>query len=79
NEHTLAPIPVSVNLLSLMLDICLGYRPNKHDKNSIVLLDELVVKITRMASLSKVLFLYSGDERLKLKENSDNEIRVSGL
>jgi len=79
NGESLSPIPVGVNLLTLMMDIVSGYRPNKHDKNSIVLLDELVTKIAGMASLSDVLYLYSKGKRIKLKANSDNEIRVSGV
>lgn len=79
NEHKLPPIPVGVNLLALMMGIVCGYRPNKHDKNSIVLLDELVAKIAEMASLSDILYLNSKGRRIKLKANSDNEIRVSGL
>ena len=79
NEHRLPLVPVGVNLLALMIGIVGGYRPNKHDKNSIVLLDELVAKISEMASLSDVLYLYSEGQRIKLKANADNEIRVSGL
>lgn len=79
NEQRLPPIPVGVNLLNLMMGIVSGYRPNKHDKNSIVLLDELVTKIADMASLSDVLYLHANGKRIKLKANSDNEIRVSGV
>lgn len=79
NGHELEPMPVGVNLLALMMDIVNGYRPNKHDKNSIVLLDELVSKITEMGSLSSTLYLYSGGDRIKLKSSEEGEIRVSGL
>jgi DNA phosphorothioation-dependent restriction protein DptF len=80
NDDELRPIPVNVNLLAMMMDIVDGFRPNKHDKNSVVLLDELVNKITEMANQSKVLFLYTKNkERLKLKKNPDGDIRVSGL
>ena len=63
----------------MMLEIVGGFRPNKHDKNSVVLLDELVNKITEMASDSKVLFLFKNKERIKLKNNPDGDIKVSGL
>lgn len=75
----LEAIPIGVNLLVLMMGIVEGYRPNKYDKNSVVLLDELVTKITETANAANMLYLYKGDERIKLKANSDNEIRVSGL
>lgn len=73
------PIPIGVNLLMLMMDIVEGYRPNKYDKNSVVLLDELITKITETANSADTLYLYKGSERVKLKQNPDNEIRVSGL
>lgn len=79
NDDQLPSMPVNVNLLAMMMDICNGFRPNKHNKNSVVLLDELVSKITRHASNSKVLFLYKNGLRIKLKDNSDGDIRVSGL
>lgn len=79
DEERLEAIPIGVNLLVLMMDIVEGYRPNKYDKNSVVLLDELITKITETANAADMLYLYKGDERIKLKANSDNEIRVSGL
>ncbi|MEE8059023.1 MAG: DNA phosphorothioation-dependent restriction protein DptF [Pseudomonadales bacterium] len=79
NDDELPPVPVNVNLLAMMMDIVAGFRPNKHDKNSVVLLDDLVNKITEMASYSKVLFLYKNKLRIKLKNNPDGDIRVSGL
>ena len=79
DRKPLEAIPIGVNLLALMMDIVEGYRPNKYDKNSVVLLDELITKIAEAANASDVLYLYKGSERIKLKANSDNEIRVSGL
>ncbi|MDO6562645.1 DNA phosphorothioation-dependent restriction protein DptF [Amphritea sp. 1_MG-2023] len=75
----LEAIPIGVNLLVLMMDIVEGYRPNKYDKNSVVLLDELITKITQKASAADTLFLHKDGERIKLRASSDNEIRVSGL
>jgi DNA phosphorothioation-dependent restriction protein DptF len=63
----------------MMMDIVNGFRPNKHDKNSVVLLDDLVNKITQHANSSKLLFLHRNGERIKLKDNPDGDIRVSGL
>lgn len=79
NDEQLMPVPVNVNLLAMMMAICNGFRPNKHNKNSVVLLDELVTRIGRYASNSNVLFLHNNGSRIKLKENTDGEIRVSGL
>ena len=79
NDELLPFIQVNVNLLAMMLNIVNGFRPNKHDKNSVVLLDELINKITEHASSSKVLFLHANNIRIKLKNNPDGDIRVSGL
>jgi DNA phosphorothioation-dependent restriction protein DptF len=79
NDNELHPVPVNLNLLAMMIDIVAGFRPNKHDKNSVVLLDKLVNKIIQMASSSKVLFLYQNKKRIKIKNNPDCDIRVSGL
>ncbi len=79
NDSELPPVPLNVNLLAMMIDIVGGFRPNKHDKNSVVLLDELVTKIIAMASDSKVLFLVKNKKRIKLKNNHDGDIKVSGL
>jgi DNA phosphorothioation-dependent restriction protein DptF len=80
NDEQLEPVQVNVNLLRMMIDIVNGFRPNKHDKNSVVLLDELVSKIKRHASASDTLYLHARDHgRIRLKETSDGEIRVSGI
>jgi len=80
-DVALKPVPVTFNLLDLMWRIVNGYRPNRHDKNSIVLLDELVYQITSQARLAKTLHLFkqgSRDEHFKLKQTADKRIRVTG-
>lgn len=79
NESKLPPVPINVNLLSLMIDVVGGYRPNKHDKNSVVLLEELVSSITSQVGNSDVIYLYRNGQRIKVKAHNDGEIRVSGL
>lgn len=79
NDKPLEQVFMNVNLLEMMIQVVAGFRPNKHDKNSVVLLDELVNKITEIANASPILFLYKGKERIKLRESQDGEIRVSGL
>lgn len=81
-DRNIEAFPVSVNLLELMMKVVSGFRPNKHDKSCIVLLEELVSKIASQAGLSDVLLLYAGEKSkpIKLRHNpSDGEIRVSGL
>ncbi|MCV6590964.1 MAG: DNA phosphorothioation-dependent restriction protein DptF [Marinobacterium sp.] len=81
-EFALKPVPVTINLLDLMWRIVNGYRPNRHDKNSIVLLDELVHHITSQARQASALHLFKQggrEEHFRLKKTADEEIRVSGL
>lgn len=75
----LQAIPIGVNLLVLIMNIVDGYRPNKYDKNSVVLLENLIAKIKETASRSDVLYLYQDGKPIKIKAYSDSEIRVSGL
>lgn len=70
-------IPTNINLLDLMQRIVSGYRPNKHDKNTVVLLDELVDEISMIASKSNVLYvLNKSGQKYKIK-NIDDDFEVS--
>ena len=81
NKFPVKPIPLSVNLLSTMLQINNGLKPNKFDKNSVVIIDELVSKILARLSGTDELNIY-GDENRRIKvsySEEDREIEVSGL
>lgn len=80
NGKSIPAMPVNANLLSLMTKVVNGFRPNKYDKNSIVLLEELVENIRDLVHDADVLYLFQNGERVaKLKNNPDNDIRVSGI
>ena len=71
---------VNINLLNLMQRIVAGYRPNKHDKNTVVLLDELVEEITDIANSEDTLYIVGKGQELYKITNVDNEdFEVSGL
>ncbi|NRB24568.1 DNA phosphorothioation-dependent restriction protein DptF [Shewanella sp.] len=72
-------LPTNINLLSLMLRIVEGYRPNKHDKNTVVLLDELVEQITEVANGSDTLHILNTNGRYKITNDDFDEFEVSGL
>lgn len=76
-EHSLA-IPVNINLLRLMNRIADGYRPNKHDKNTVVLLDELNYEIAKVANQATKLHIIKGNEHFTVK-NAGDEFAVGGL
>jgi len=73
------PLQINSNLLSLMLRIVEGYRPNKHDKNTVVLLDEVVEKIADIANESDTLYIINDKNRFKITNVDDEEFEVSGI
>lgn len=80
DEQPLNKIAININLLELLERICEGYQPNKHDKNAIVLLDELVEELHEIAGKAKALFIYRDAKRYRLSdpEGDGSELEVSG-
>lgn len=77
--NELLPMPISINLLELLEKINQGYRPNKHDKNAVLLLDEVLEQFVTVANEKDTLFILKGDKRYKIV-NEDNEyFEVSGM
>ncbi len=78
-EHELHPFPVNVSFLELALKINNGYRPNKHDKNTIVILEEVIEDIARVANQARTLQFLCDDRQLTLThEKEDDEFVVGG-
>jgi len=75
-KNTKFTLPININLLALLMNINNGYRPNKHDKNSVILLDELASEIIQEAKSSNELVI-TGDGQKYLLELDDEEIMVS--
>ena len=69
-------LPININLLSLLININNGYRPNKHDKNSVILLDELAAEIVQQAKAAKEIIITGVDGKYHL-ELDDEDIMVS--
>ncbi len=66
-------------MLELMLKLNQGYRPNKHDKNTVIILDELVEKILSVANKNTSLLILNRDSSYEVS-NQDNKIfEVSGV
>lgn len=71
---------VNINLLNLMQRIVSGYRPNKHDKNTVVLLDELVDEIADIANSADTLYIVGkGNKQYKITNVDNEDFEVSGL
>jgi DNA phosphorothioation-dependent restriction protein DptF len=77
-DVSLAPIPINLNLFTLLDKLDGGYRPNKYDKNTIVFLDDVIEQIAEVANQSPVLNFYDGEQRYRAKLE-DDIIEVSGL
>lgn len=77
NNQPLKPIEINLNLFELICKLNNGYRPNKYDKNAIVLLDEIVDQIRNFAKKSSVLNYYEGGKSYRLGLDGNN-ITVEG-
>lgn len=58
-DTSLSEFTVTMSLFELLTKLNLGYRPNKYDKNAVVLLDEIVEKIKVIAKKQGRLKIYS--------------------
>jgi len=76
-DQSIRPIAINLSLFELLQKLKDGYRPNKYDKNAIVLLDEIVEQVTDMAKSSSTLKFYDGDIRYTAKQD-EGTIAVSG-
>jgi len=72
-------LPMNINLFELLGKIIEGYRPNKHDKSTVVMLDDLVDKLVEAANSSNTLFLVTKNKRIKVTKIDEDEIEVSGV
>lgn len=75
-DQSIKPIAINLNLFELLHKLKDGYRPNKYDKNAVVLLEEIVEQVTDMAKSSMTLKFYDGDIRYTAKKD-DGTIVVS--
>lgn len=49
-----------------------GYRPNKHDKNSVILLEDLVTKIKQRLILKKELTFINKDDVFEVEKDGNH-------
>jgi len=74
---SLKPVPINLNFFELILKLNRGYRPNKYDKNSVVMLDELVEQVRDQAKKSSKLNFYE-DGKCYTAKQDDDMISISG-
>lgn len=75
--NALPPVRIGLNLFELLHKLNNGYRPNKYDKNAIVLLDELVELIAEQAKSSRDIKFYDGRFRVYRAKADDDIISIS--
>ena len=78
-QNSLLPVRIGLNLFELLNKLNNGYRPNKYDKNAIVLLDEIVDLITEQAKSSSEIKFYAGGRRVYRAKADDDMITISGM
>ncbi|EPU6500694.1 DNA phosphorothioation-dependent restriction protein DptF [Escherichia albertii] len=78
-QNSLLPVRIGLNLFELLSKLNNGYRPNKYDKNAIVLLDEIVELITEQAKSSSEIKFYAGGQRVYRAKADDDMITISGM
>lgn len=76
-DHDLMPIFVGVNFLELLQRINFGYRPNTHDKTTVVMLEELLVSIRALVRETDTLHIqFEGSEWTLTNDQRNDEIDV---
>ena len=73
DDKPLVPLRVTVAFLELLQRIIRGYRPNKHDKTSVVVLEELVEAVTRRIRTSDALHIQYGHQEWVLRNDVSND------
>lgn len=75
NDVSITPLKINLGLYEMILSINDGYRPNKHDRNTIVLFEELLSRISvSVVTANKVAFVKGGE--LYTLKHQDDEIEV---
>lgn len=78
NGKEMPPVKVNASLLELMLRVNAGYRPSKHDKSVIVILEEIADAIIEQALQVKSIFVYGTGRCVEFKQLEDKSIEVQG-
>jgi len=75
NKIGMSKLYISLNMYRLIQSINAGYRPNKHDRNTIVMFEELLDHIIDYSKDAQKLVIVKDDEIYEFK-NNDGEIEV---
>lgn len=62
NDQSLS-FPVSISLLELLVKVRAGYMPNRYDRNSVVVLDDTITKVTTIAKRATTVSYNDGHSK----------------
>ncbi|MCM5705636.1 DNA phosphorothioation-dependent restriction protein DptF [Larsenimonas salina] len=67
DQTQLEPFPVTISFLELAQRILAGYRPNRHDKNAVVILEEVIEELVGVANKTKSIHFHDQDREWTLR------------
>ncbi|MDH4943955.1 DNA phosphorothioation-dependent restriction protein DptF [Sulfurimonas sp. C5] len=76
NGIEIKTIDITFNMYQLLLSINEGYRPNKHDRNTIIIFEELIQSINEIAILSEEISIIHDKTRIDFSYIEDDDIEV---
>jgi len=80
NEKSIKPIEITFNIYKMLQDINNGYRPNKYDKNSLIIFNEFVDRIINEVKVSNKLIINNKEgQRYIFREIDEDEIEVDKI
>ncbi|SJL83408.1 DNA phosphorothioation-dependent restriction protein DptF [Vibrio palustris] len=79
NGQLIKPIAININLFELLEKINQGYRPNKHDKNAVLQLEDVIERIVTASTGEDTLHIFSAENKYKITNDEGDFFDVSGL
>lgn len=79
NDIAIKPMAISINIFELLEKINQGYRPNKHDKNAVLQLEDVIEQILDLSTRVTTLQIFSGNNRYKITNEDGEYFEVSGI
>ncbi|RQW62374.1 DNA phosphorothioation-dependent restriction protein DptF [Vibrio viridaestus] len=79
NSKPIKPVAININLFELLEKINQGYRPNKHDKNAVLQLEDVVEQIVAISTEEGTLHIFSSENKYKITNEDGEYFEVSGI
>lgn len=70
-KKSITPFPITISFLELAQRILAGYRPNRHDKNTVVILEEVIEEIIKQATKGGEIRFHKSGKRWLLRMEDD--------